>query len=125
IEKETIESEEFENIIRQKDELLIELDKADDGFEIIFDKVKQELSEHGSQYPEEIEKLQKLIQKITDKSVKLQGMEQRNSRNMEQVLNKKKTEIKEFHVNHRTVSSYYKNMANQYDGKSFFMDRKK
>ncbi len=125
IRKEEIDSDSFVACISRKEELLTKIEAADDGFEAIYSRVKVELEEHGDVYREEIPRLQKLITQITEESVALQASEQRNHNQMQAYFARKKKEIKDFHVNNKTVSNYYRNMADKHQGQSYFLDSKK
>lgn len=119
------ESEVFEQLLKDKEHFIDCLNNADDGFELIYEKVKQEISVNRNQHKEEILQLQSLITLITEKSVVLQAEEQRNYGAMQNFFAQKKKEIREFHLNDRSTASYYRNMADQHQGQSYFMDKKK
>ncbi|MDD3172607.1 MAG: hypothetical protein PHF63_02865 [Herbinix sp.] len=119
-----IEGEEFDAAFTEKDKLLKTLAQLDDGFEQIYLRVKEVVTTNASQYQEEIKELQELILKITDINVNLQATEERNKIKIENTLIKKRKEIKNFKISNQTASSYYKNMANQHQGESYFLDKK-
>lgn len=116
----------FEKSMERKELLMEQLNQLDDGFEIMYQRVKEELSKKREMYQTEIIELKKLISSVTDISVKIQVLEQRNKRSMEQCLIKQKQEIKQAKVSNQTAAKYYNNMANQYqNNQSYFLDRKK
>ncbi len=125
IDKGDVSTDVFESFLSRKDSLIQELNRLDEGFEAIYERVKQELTTHGALFKDEIIEMQNLIGKITDKSVTLQTAEKRNQSSMEAFFAGRRKEIKDYHVNHRTVTSYYKSMANTHQGQSYFMDKKK
>lgn len=116
----------FEKSMERKELLMEQLNQLDDGFEIMYQRVKEELSKKREMYQTEIIELKKLISSVTDISVKIQALEQRNKRSMEQCLIKQKQEIKQVKISNQTATKYYNNMANQYqNNQSYFLDRKK
>ena len=117
--------DEFEETYTAKGTLIEQLNKLDEGFELIYENVKEELSVNQIQYREEILYLQDLIRQITERSTELQAIEMRNKNKIEAYFSKRKKEIKGYKVNSKTASSYYKNMADQHDGESYFYDKKK
>ncbi|MGB8454211.1 MAG: flagellar export chaperone FlgN [Anaerocolumna sp.] len=115
----------FDQTFTDKDEYIQQINPLDDGFEKIYNHVKEELSTQRSGHKEEIEALQELIRQITDKSTKLQVNEMRNKNKIEACLLAKKKEIKNIKISRRTASNYYKNMHNKSMAESFFLDKKK
>lgn len=117
--------EQFEDTLSEKDNLIQQLNDFDDGFEKVYERVSEEINANKFSYKEDIIKLQELIRTITEKSTKIQGIEKKNKVKLESQFTKKKKEIKDFKVSSETVSSYYKNMANAFQGESYFLDKKK
>lgn len=119
-----VDTDEFEGTLISKQEMIEKLNQADDGFELIYDRVKEELSNHASSYKTEITTLKELITQIIEKSVALQTAERRNYSLMELYFSGRKKEIKELNISQKTVSRYYKNMAGSYQNASYFVDKK-
>lgn len=115
----------FEQTLSEKENYINQINQLDVGFEKIYGYVKEELSAKRIEYREYIENLQELIRQITDKSAKMQASELRNKLKMEAYLLSKKKEIKNFKINSKTASNYYKNMNNQQVLGSYFLDKKK
>lgn len=116
--------EQFEQTFSNKDTLIDRLNKLDDGFEYIYDHVKEELSTNLLQHKDEVLQLQELIRWVTDMSTKLQTIEIRNKNKIEIYFAGQKKEIKEFKHSSKSVSNYYKSMSNGVRGESFFLDKK-
>lgn len=118
--------DEFEESMERKGLLIEELNQLDSGFETTYERVKQELSKRKEKYQIEILELKKLISSVTDISVKIQALEQRNKKSMEQCLMKQKQEIKQVRMSNQTATKYYSQMAGQYQtNQSYFLDNKK
>lgn len=116
--------EEFLELVNLKEGKLKELSKLDDGFEQIYDSVKEELIGGKVKYTAEITALKELIGSITDTSVKLQALERRNKANMEFYFSRKRKEIRTARKNNKAVSNYYKTMTKQHEIQSYFYDEK-
>jgi hypothetical protein len=125
IAQETLDEDRFEEIFQKKDELIETIIKLDDGFEQIYQRVKEELSNHQGSYQKEIGRLSDLITEVTDKGVALQAVELRNKTNLELYLQRKRKGIRDSKMSMKSVNNYYKNMANQNQQESYFFDKKK
>ncbi|MFT4144601.1 MAG: hypothetical protein QM644_09120 [Mobilitalea sp.] len=124
IDKGDIEKEEFLDTISEKEKQLNILIQLDDGFEQIYQRIKELLSNNPKNYETHVQELKDLITIITDLNMKLQALEKRNKIKMDNVLLKKRSEIKNFKVNNQMVSNYYKNMTGQHQGQAYFLDKK-
>lgn len=121
---EDFDEDKFSDTISKKDELINILNQLDNGFEQLYERVKDELISKKDIYRSEITIMQELITKLTDISVILQAMEKRNKLKLEAIFSNKRRAIKSSRVNGQMAASYYKSMANQID-KSIFYDKKK
>lgn len=119
------EMEKFEQAMGEKDDYIEQINQIDEGFEMIYLHVQEELNTKRIEHKEQIEELQELIRQITDKSAKIQGVEMRNRNWLETYFQEKRKEIKNLKISNRTVTNYYKNMQNSLAGESFFLDKKK
>ena len=115
----------FEATLSSKEELITLLGKYDQGFDQIFAKIKEPVSSQKERYKEHIQKMQQMILTVTNQGVKIQALEQQNKVKLEIYLNSKKQEIKQFKVNNRTVTNYYKTMSAAGRGESYFKDKKR
>lgn len=114
----------FNEIISLKEEQLKALSKLDDGFEQLYESVKEELTVNKNSYTAQISQLKDQITVITDYSVKLQTMESRNKAKLEALLTLKRKNIQKAKISSQTATNYYKTMAQQHEAQSFFYDKK-
>lgn len=117
--------EEFDRCMDEKDTYLSELEKLDEGFELLYEKVKDELAENKQQHADQIARLKQQIQEVMDKSVSLQAQE---SRNKENVMKHLQNEMKNNGDNRRSSKAaydYYKSMSRSNVIPPHFMDKKK
>ncbi len=115
----------FETSLEDKEMLIEKINELDDGFEKIYEHVKNEIISNRINHKEAIIELQNLIKQVTEKSAKLQTLEIRNKKSLEIFFANKKKEIKDLKKSSETATSYYKNMMNQQLDESYFLDKKK
>ena len=121
---EELDYEAFDRLVDQKDPLIQRIMELDQGFETVYDRIKEQLLGNKEQYAAQIRALQSLIGELTDKSVKLQTMEQRNKSAVEQQF-KSREKIRQGRQNKQAALNYYKNMNNSNYVPPQFLDDKK
>ena len=109
---EELDYEAFDRLVDQKEPLIQRIMELDQGFETVYDRIKEQLLGNKEQYVAQIRALQSLIGELTDKSVKLQTMEQRNKSAIEQQFRKSREKIRQGRQNKQAALNYYKNMNN-------------
>lgn len=122
---EELDYEAFDRLVDQKDPLIQRIMELDQGFETVYDRIKEQLLDNKEQYAAQIKALQSLIGELTDKSVKLQTMEQRNKSAVEQQFRKSREKIRQGRQNKQAALNYYKNMNNSNYVPPQFLDDKK
>lgn len=120
-----VDIEELDQLDIKKGELLEELNDADEGFEQVYERVKEEIANQKYQYEAQIKEMQQLIKVITDLTVKLQAQEVRNKQWAEIYFQSKKNEVRIFRKGSKSTVKYTNNMANRQMGQSYFLDKKK
>ena len=122
---EELDYEAFDQLVEKKDPLVQMIMELDQGFETVYDRIKEQLIGHKERYVVQIRTLQDLISELTDKSVKLQAMEQRNKTAVEQQFRKSREKIRQGRQNKQAALNYYKNMNNSNYVPPQFLDDKK
>ena len=122
---EELDSEAVDRLVDQKEPLIQRIMELDQGFETVYDRIKEQLLGNKEQYAAQIRALQSLIGELTDKSVKLQTMEQRNKSAVEQQFRKSREKIRQGRQNKQAALNYYKNMNNANYVPPQFLDDKK
>ena len=100
----------------------MELDK---GFEVVFQKVSEELEKNRSVYRSEILDMQRLIREITDLSSEIEGEEKENKLLAEQKFSYVRAQVTKVRKSQKAVSNYYHTMMKTNYEDPQFMDRKK
>lgn len=111
--------------IEAKGALVDELDRLDEGFETVYDKVKDDLLNHKEEHRGEILRLKELISKITEKSVTIEASEARNKELVERYFRLQKKKLKETRNSVKVANEYAVNMHRINKIDSFFVDNKK
>ena len=109
---------------RQKEELE-NPELLDNGFEKLYEKVREELQTNKELYKDEILKMQGCIRTLTDRSMEIQTQEARNKQLMEQKFASVKKQVREIRSSQKVVNQYYKNMMKKGYVEPHFLDNKK
>lgn len=112
LKQEELDQERFREILVEKGSLIEEMNDIDEGFDALFKKVEEEIVSHRESYWDSIEEMQKRIGVVSDLGLRIQALEAQNSEHLKVYLASQRKRIREFHVNNKTASSYYQNMAN-------------
>lgn len=120
-----MELEEFGKTLDAKQDCIDELNKLDEGFELVYERVKPELVDHAENHKEEIDRLKQLIGEITDKSMRAQAEEERNRQMIAAQYANYKKEIRQYKLGRNVTTSYYNNMNKLQHVEPVFMDKKK
>lgn len=124
-EQEEFDADAFDMTMEQKDALLAQLTKLDEGFEKTYEGVREEMNRNKNRYADLIRQMQELIRQVTDLGVAVRTQEERNRSKLELRFAEQKKEIRQVKTSNKVASTYYKAMANPQKTDSYFMDQKK
>jgi len=85
-------------------------EELDDGFEAVYDRIKKELMENKSAYRAEIKRMQELIAVITEKIVSINAARMRNNIQAEQRFKKSRQQIGSASSQMKASKNYYNHM---------------
>lgn len=125
LKSEKISMEDLDANMEQKDRLIQKLTELDEGFEALYGRVKEQLSDNKVAYKVQIKRMQELISQITEKSVSVQAQEARNKKLIEDYFLKERNQLRQGKQASKAAYGYYKNMSNTGAMLSQFMDQKK
>lgn len=125
LQEEPVNIELFDGCVDEKDIYIEELTRLDEGFESLYDKIKQELLGNKEAYAESIKRLQKLISQITELSVSIQAQEERNKELIAAYFKKERQELGKARRSSKAAYGYYQNMSKNTEAQSYFVDKKK
>lgn len=123
--KQNNDMEAFDKTVKVKSRLIRELNGLDDGFEKVYDRIREEFLRDKDAYREEIAVMQRLISEVTDLSVAIQASEARNQKLVEQYFAYTRGKIRQAKKSVRAASDYYKSMNHMKDAGVRLIDKKK
>ena len=101
----------FEDIDANMDDkaaLIDRINKLDEGFQAMYDNIKENLEAQKEEYEDEIELIKKKISEVMSCSTQIQAIEARNKAAMEQRFAKAHKDIRSRTVHASQVQDYYK-----------------
>ena len=118
--------ESLEQNLSDKDQMIRKLNELDEGFEELYNRVKDELQAQRAQYVSQISQMQDLIKEITEKSAMIQTQELRNKEKAMQKFSGIREQVKGVRNSQKVVKQYYQHMMkqNSYSGASVVDNRK-
>ena len=125
LEDPSLDPDDFDKIVEEKSRYIEHLNLLDQGFDKLFERVKEQLNNNREFYKNEIKEMQTLITTVTEKSNKIQVQEARNKDLMTQKFAKVHKQARDVRASQQAVNQYYQNMKkiNYIDPQ--FMDNKK
>lgn len=125
IQEERLDLEAFSGFVEKKGECIDTLNNLDSGFQKIFDRVKDILTEQPEEYKEQIAEMKRLIAEIMQLSMSIQAEEERNKEAIKAHFSKLKKEARQIKNSQQAIQSYY-NTMNKIDlTDAQFLDKKK
>lgn len=125
LKQEELDMDAFDEAINKQGTYLEELDRLDQGFEAVYDRVREELLQDKSRYRAEITRMKELIQQITDKIVTINAGNMRNKTLAENQFKKKRISIGTGASKNKAARNYYNSMNNLNFVSPQFYDSKK
>ena len=125
LKQESFDMDAFERTIDEQNRMLAELDKLDEGFETLYDRVRKSLIANKDSYHKEIAHMKELIRQITDKIVTVNAGNLRNQRMAENQFRKEKSAIRQGVSKSKAAMNYYNNMNKLNSVAPQFYDNKK
>lgn len=101
----------FDDAVAEKQRLIDEVVRLDDGFEIMYEKLARELEGNRQRYAAQIRELQAKVAKVTELSVSVQAQEARNKKLIESYFAKERSNIGQRRKSARSAFDYYKSMS--------------
>ena len=91
-------------------ELAQKLELLDEGFEAVYDRIREDLMENKLAYRGEIRRMQELIAEITEKVVRINAARMRNKMQAEKQFKKSRQQIGKAASKMKASQNYYNNM---------------
>lgn len=106
-----VDISQFDAAVEEKQRLIDEVVRLDDGFEILYEKLAKELEGNRQRYAAQIRELQAKVTKVTDLSVSVQAQEARNKKLIENYFAGERTKIGQRRKSAKSAFDYYKSMS--------------
>lgn len=123
--KDSVDYEQFDRYVDDKDICIEQLNQLDEGFEQLYNKVREELQQNKALHTDWIKTVKELISVITEKSVAIRAQELRNKQALESVFNKERANLGKGKKSVKAAMDYYRNMSKTNVVTSQYMDKKK
>ncbi len=101
----------FDEAMEEKGRLIDRLNTLDNGFEILYEKLAQELKGNREKYAPQIRRLQQQITEIMELSTSIQAQEARNKSLIEQYFARERTDVRQSRQNAAKAYNFYKSMS--------------
>ena len=123
--EEELDMEAFDKLLQKKQSYVERLEKLDQGFDQVYQRVREKIQEHPGKYRDRIQEMQGRIGHLTELGVSLEVQERRNKERFEFLVSASRSKIRNYKVSNQAAAQYYRNMANRFQGDSYFVDKKK
>ena len=121
---EEVDEKAFDDTVEKKGELVDQLLLLDEGFQSLFDRVKEELGNNKDMYKEQIGRLQNLIHEVMDRSSSIEAHEHRNKKLAEQYFSATRQRLESNKKSSAVAFNYYQTMNKFKDIPPQFLDQK-
>ncbi len=125
LQEDDMDMDAFQASIDKKDRLIEQVGFLDDGFEKMYERVKEALNEKSDVYAEQIALLKQLVTSVTNWTVSIQKAEWDNRRLAEQQFSSMKKKVRQMKDSKQVAAKYYQSMAKLNYVDPQFMDKKK
>jgi len=123
-EPDNVDFEEFDKTLDKKGEYIDQLLALDEGFQSLFDRIKEEIGNNKERYADQIRRMQSLIHEITDASASIEAEEHRNKRLAEKYFSLERAKMNQSKQTSAAAFNYYQVMNNFKNIPPQFMDQK-
>lgn len=104
----------FNLLVAEKEIAIDRINKMDEGFQSLYDRVKNQLNDGKDKYASQIKEIQRLIGVVTDQGVQIRTEEERNRKLIESVLGGKKKTIRTTRNSLKVANSYAQTMQGNF-----------
>lgn len=107
----TLDMEAFDGTMNEKDPLIDQINDLNDGFELTYQRVREELLENKTQYKDWINKIKEKISEVMDLNVSIQAEEERNRQSVTRHLQNERLRIRQSKQSMRAAMDYYRSAS--------------
>ena len=125
LQSESMQMEAFDKSIHEKVVLAESIDSLDDGFEQVYDRIREEMIRNKERYAGSIRAMQNMIAEISEKNILIQAEENRLRLEVDNFATRESALLRQKRDNGKASRSYFNNMKKLNYVGSQFMDKKK
>lgn len=125
IKKENFTLQELDENMEEKSRLIDQLSLLDNGFETLYEKIREELLANKEYYRVQIEEIQNLIVEVTARGASIEAIEARNKVAIEAYFSREKKELQKRKNVSGVARSYYQTAKQLNNVTPQFLDMKK
>ncbi len=107
--------DEFDENTASKQTIIDQIISMDEGFDQLFERVRDELESNKAKYRDDIEAMKTMIRQITDLSAKVRIQEKANYDLAQKKFSSIKEQAQKVRVSQRAVTKYYQSMGRRLD----------
>lgn len=115
----------LEDTMTRKDDLIGRLNELDEGFVSVYERVRRQVLEHGTEYKDALRRLQELVKQCTDLSVEIKVQEERNRSKFATRFAEKHREYGSQRTAVSVATRYNQTMRGGQMADSYFFNKKK
>jgi len=124
--QETFDMKSFNKLLKKKQEDINQVVQIDEGFAETYKRIQKQIMKHPKMYAEYIRSMQSELKIISDLSIEITVLEERNNLKFKEVSKGMKEYIRSFRTNKKSVTNYYKNYNKQQESvRDRFFDSQK
>lgn len=124
LKKEHFDMDGFDKSVDEKLKLMGQIDKLDEGFETVYDRIREKLLTNKDAYAPQIKRLQEQISQITEMNVSIQALESRIKLAVDNYAKRESATLNQRRNSGKAAQSYYNNMRKLNVVDAHFMDSK-
>lgn len=124
LKKEHFDMDGFDKSVDAKLKLMGQIDKLDEGFETVYDRIREKLLTNKDAYAPQIKHLQEQISRITEMNVSIQALESRIKLAVDNYARRESTTLNQRRNTGKAAQSYYNNMRKLNFVDAQFLDSK-
>ena len=111
-EYESVDWDAFNLLVSEKEVIIDNIIEIDNGFDDVYERIRDEVIGNREKYIEQVRKLQERITRLTDKGAQIQVGEERNRQIIDNIFSKTRQQIRTQRTTINAASSYYRTMSN-------------
>ncbi|MCR4731788.1 MAG: flagellar protein FliT [Lachnospiraceae bacterium] len=117
--------EQFQETVDHKEVWIDELNALDDGFQLVFERVRDIFEHNKAKYRSDILQMKEMIRRITDDTTQIRAQEQENYKLAQLKFAGVKQQAQKIRKSQSAVSRYYKSMNGPDHVDAQFLDKTK